>query len=484
MGKNFLKIGFIYSIGQILSKAVTFLLMPLYTKSLGIDVYGQLALVDSVLSFVIPFVILGVYAGFTRFYQDYDDEKKIVLKNTAINFAFIMSLFDIILVLIIGPILAPKILKISNSYYILVLIVVRAILMQLIVLYLREYDLKYEAKITVIINLINMIASVVLTIIFIVVLKRGIPGIYEAYNIVNFVILIYLIIINKKNYSLSLDFNMLKKMLRFSCGFLPSCLAATVLNLSDRYFLEGYKGFATTGIYSIGYKFGMLIDPVFIGPFNQLFTPLKFNIWQDKDAKEKFKELFNKYHFIGCFFIISIGVFTKFILNIFGMKEYIFANRIVPLIIVSYFIYGKAAFYSLGIEINNKTYLESIVMGTGGILNIVLNIVLIPKYGMYGASIATIVSYIVMNLLYRLIGRKYYYVKYDYIITIKSYISTLVSYTFYFIMTLKFIGIIADLIFAIMAVIIYLILSILLNVISLNEVIDYILLLKKKVLKR
>lgn len=483
MGKSFLKIGFIYSIGQIFSKAVTFLLIPLYTKKLGIEAYGQLALVDALMSFIIPFVIVGVYSGYTRFYQDYEEKDKSLLKNTAINFALIMSVFDIILVLILGKVIAPKILNMPNSHYILILIVVRAILMQLIVLYLREYEIKYEPRISVTINLVNMIASVLLTIFFVVKLKRGIEGIYEAYNIVNVVILIYLMFINRKDYKLILDFQMLKKMLKFSCGFLPSCVAATVLNLSDRYFLEGYKGFSTTGIYSIGYKFGMLIEPIFVGPFNQLFTPLKFNIWKDKDAHDKFRDMFNKYHLIGCFFILSISVFTKFILNLFGMQEYIIAYQIVPLIILSYFIYGKAPFYSLGIEIKNKTYLDSIVMGTGGITNIILNLILIPRYGIYGASIATIISYILMNLLYKILGRKFYFVKYDKIVMIKVYSITGILYLLYSIITMKYNNILLELITATACIILYIVLCILLKVISFDEVKKYVNFIKNKLLK-
>ena len=70
MGNNFLKIGIWYSIGQLLIKGVAFLLIPLYSRYLGTEVYGQLALVDIVYNFIGMFIIFSIYSGYIRFYGE------------------------------------------------------------------------------------------------------------------------------------------------------------------------------------------------------------------------------------------------------------------------------------------------------------------------------------------------------------------------------------------------------------------------------
>lgn len=484
MGKSFLKIGLIYSIGQIFSKAAAFLLLPIYTKSLGMEVYGQLALVDTFFDFILGFIMLSIFAGYTRYYQEYDEEGKKVLKNTAINFAIIISTIDLLVVISIGKKIAPYILEIPNANYILLLIVIRGILNQLTALLLREYDLKYEPKVTVMVNLFNMIVSMGLAIFLVVKLDRGIAGIYEAYTLVYSVTTIILFLKNIRDYKIELSKPMLKQMLQFSCGMLPSCMAATILNMSDRYFLKGYKSFEATGIYSVGYKFGMLIDPVFVGPFNQLFTPLKFETWKKKNASEIFNDMFNKYHLIGGFFLISISVFTKFALILFNMNDYLVAFKIVPFIILSYFIYGKAAFYSLGIQVKNKTYLDGVVMMSGGVLNIILNILLIPKIGMYGAAIATVISYSVMNILYFHIGKKLYCINYNSKVPIKVYLIIAIIYSIYYIFSINNKNLIIELMLGILSITAYIFLALIFKLLTKKELINYILAIKNKIIKK
>ncbi|RUR35233.1 hypothetical protein ELS18_13805 [Clostridium perfringens] len=483
MRKNFFKIGIIYSIGQIFSKAAAFLLIPIYTKSLGIEMYGQLALVDTLFDFILGFVIISIYSGYTRYYQEYDLKNKKVLKNTAINFAIIMAIFDISIVLMLGDKISSIILQIPNARYILILIVFRALLNQIIALLLREYDLKYEPRVTVITNLLNMILSMILAILFVVKFKRGVSGIYEAYVIVYAISAIILFLVNIPNYRLELNKVMLRQMLQFSSGMLPSCMASTVLNMSDRYFLKDYRSFEATGIYSIGYKFGMLIDPIFVGPFNQLFTPLKFDSWKKKNAHEIFNYMFDKYNLIGGFFIISISVFTKFILILFGMNEYLVAFKIVPFIILSYFIYGKAAFYSLGIQVKNKTYLDGFVMMIGGILNIILNMILIPKMGMYGAAIATIISYSIMNILYTNIGKKLYHIKYSLKTSIKVYSIVIIIFSIYYFLSLNNENLLFEFVIATIMVLLYILLSLLIKLVTIEELKMYIIAIIKKIKK-
>lgn len=318
---SFIKIGFIYAVGQVLSKALSFILLPIYTRQLGTVGYGQLALADTVLDFIGAFTILGVYSGYYRFYREYDEKDRRKLKNTAINFALILSVFDILLVVLIGQPVAKLIFKFDNNYEILILIIIRSILTQLVTMLMCDYTLNYKATIAVTTNLVNLILNLGFSIFFVVYLKQNIVGVYKGYIYSNFIIFIYLFYKNLKYYRLEFDMSMLKNMLTFSGGLILGNISSTILTLSDRYFLAGYKTYSETGVYSIGYKFGMLIDPLFISPFKSVFTPYKFQIWKNEDAQEKFNDMFNKYHFYGLFILLAISLYSKFIISIFTTKN-------------------------------------------------------------------------------------------------------------------------------------------------------------------
>jgi len=478
---KFARIGIIYAIGQVLAKGISFILLPIYIKELGIIGFGQLSLVDAVFDFIGPFTIIGIYSGYIRFYTEYKENQQAKLKNTALNFALIMSASNITLALAFGGVVSKFIFNFDNSHYILILIVGRSIISQLVILLMCDYSLNYKAGINVTLNTVNLFLNLVFTLLLVVFMKRGIAGIYEGYVLSNLIMLIYLVVINHSEYKLEIDIKMLKNMLKFSGGLIPSSIASTILTLSDRYFLKGYRSLAETGIYSLGYKFGMLIEPLFVSPFKQIFTPYKFSIWKDSDAEEKFNAMYLKYHIIGCFIMLGICIYSKAIIILLSTKDSIVAYKLVPLIVLSYFLYGKSSFYCLGIQIKNKTYYDGFIMLFSGIINIILNIILVPKFGMYGAALATAISYIIMNYVYIRFSLPLYPVKYKIKNVLKIYSITLSLYSIYYVVSIFNIPILLEMIVGAFILTAYIYCSVYLKLITIDELRGYAQDIKKRV---
>lgn len=479
---NFAKLGIIYAIGQVLSKVISFILLPIYVKTLGLGGIGQLAVVDAVLDFISSFTIITIFSGYIRFYREYKESYRTTLKNTALNFALAMSVFDIILILITGSFISKYIFQIENSYYILILVVIRSILVQLVILLMSDYNLDYKADKVVKLNLTNLILNFGFTIILVVLMKRGISGIYEGFILSNLIVFTYLFFIWRVKYRFEIDIKMLKNMLIFSGGTVPSCIASTILTLSDRYFLKGYRNLSETGIYSIGYKFGMLIGPLFVDPFSQIFTPYKFSIWKEEGCEKKFNIMFLNYHIIGCFIMLGICVYCKPMILLLAGKDSIAAYKIAPLIVTAYFFYGKSCFYCLGIEIKNKTYLEGIIMLLAGAINLILNIILIPKFGMYGAALSTIVSYIAMNFIYVRFSLRLFHVRYKRKNEFKLCVITLILYLIYYIVSILNIHILFEMVLGFGILCLYIIYCMYIKLITIDEMKKYtdIILLKIK----
>ena len=94
--------------------------------------------------------------------------------------------------------------------------------------------------------------------------------------------------------------------------------------------------------------------------------------------------------------------------------------------------------------LKNKTYIDSFIIMVGGVTNIILNIFWIKKYGMYGAAVSTIVSYIVMSILYIFISQRLYYVKFNFLKMLKIIFLGIISYFIYFIISIQNINIIFE----------------------------------------
>ena len=470
MKKNYTNITIIYMFGQILTKAAGFLLIPLYTSNLGQSGYGMLSLVDMIYGVIGVFIICSINSGYIRFYSKYNDEDRVILKNTVLNFSLICATSIFFINFFITPLYSNKLFNIEYSSILVHLIFLRAIFEQFSYQIIINYSLEYRAKEFTILEFIKFIMSTLIIIFNVSIFNMGIHGIYLGYVIVNIIIFIYLSIINRKEYKFQMNLNMLKECIKFSCGYIPSNLSGIVLTLADRYILNMFMGLNITGIYSLAYKIGMLIEPLYVTPFTKTFTPYKYKVFEESKAEEKLNKWFLNYNLIGISIVFFISINSKFIISIISDETFISAYKIVPLILISYFLFGKLQFFRLGIQIKNKTYYDGFIMVLCGVINLILNFITIPKFNMYGAAISTVISYIIMNILQYYFSKKLVNIKYIYNDNIiKMYIiSTILLVINYYIVN-NVNNIIYMLIINILTILLWIFAIIVLNIVDINH---------------
>ncbi len=433
--RSFLGIGIIYVIGEVLLQGLTFFLLPLYTRHLSSMEYGQMTWATTISGFVGFFSVLCIYMGYQRFYKEYDRPSIQKLRNTAFTFSIVVGSGFLFATLGLGKWLAEPVLGFDGAYEVFIYMILGNLLSQLGSLFIADYYLEYKALPTVVLNVARLILMVSMTAFFVIVRQEGVAGVFKGQFASHLVLMGYFLAINRKTLRLEIEKKMLWKMLTFSIGLLLLQLASNMMTLSDRYFLIKYRSFEETGIYSIGYRIGMLITPLFAGPFKSIFIPYKYEIWQDEDAQEKFNNMYFQYHLIGGFVLLAVAVYARLLIYLFTTQEYLSAYRIVPLILLSYFIYGKSGFFNLGFELKNKTYYGSAVMAVGGGINILLNFLLIPRLGMTGASIAALLSFAAVNQIYRKAAMALYPVRYDFEKTARIYGILFLLYGAYYIVS-------------------------------------------------
>ncbi len=434
MKENFFKIGILYTIGQLLIKGLAFLLIPLYSKYLGAEIYGQLALVDIVYNFLGMFIIFSVYSGYIRFYSEDINNDGFA---TVFNFSLISILIQGIIIIGFGKYFSKFLLQMDNSYLILVLIFIRGSLEQIISLLEAIYSMKYQVKKIIVLRFLITLVTLITILYLVIVKKETIIGIYKGYILGNFLFLFYILYDNKKRIKFTFNGVFLKKCLNFSTGLLLGNVSYLILAMIDRFFLKEYQSFTEVGVYSMGYKFASLIEIFFIASFKKVFTPFKFQEYKNENFECKLNKFFDYYNIIGIVIFLLISINIKLVLYLFTSKEFLGAYLITPVITLSYLLYGQVEFYTFGIYIKNKTYLDSLTITIGGIINIILNILWVRKYGMYGAAFSTIISYIIMSIVYVFISNRLYYLKFNFSKMMKLFTSGIVIYLLYLMISVQ-----------------------------------------------
>jgi len=411
--KFLLKHSSIYGIGSVMSQVVGFLLLPLYTRYLTPTDYGVLSLINITISLIGIVIGLNISSGMSRFYFEYNDERKNLLVSTI----YIVSFFLILLFLsslyfIITPLsnLVFKTDVYSNHFLIALLALAAGIVLDIGLVYLRIQAKSFTyMKIT----LARLLLNIGLNVYFIVFLETGVFGIFYSMLIekviFSFILTIPILIKTKLYFSLFLA----KEIIHYTFPLIFSNILRVFINESDKYFINYFFSPIETGLYSISQKISTSVHILITSPFLQSYTPRRFEIMKEDNAKETYAMVLNYYLFIIGTFGLLISMFSPEIIMLMTTKEYYSAKLYIPLLILSMMIFGMKYHFQIGILIHKKTkYLLYINFFTGAI-NLILNFVLISKYGLWGAIIAINISYLITTVMNYMVSQKLYKINFN-----------------------------------------------------------------------
>jgi len=158
----------------------------------------------------------------------------------------------------------------------------------------------------------------------------------------------------------------------------------------------------------------------------------------EKNAKDIFSKVFTYFALAGSFVLVFISLFISDIIkiNIFGHSiigsAYWGGLNIVPIILLGYLFYGFYFVFTAGIFIKEKSiYIPFIALG-GALINIVSNFILIPIYGMIGAALSTLASYLFMAAALLIVTQKFYKIKYEFLRVGKIFFGIFIIAVFYY----------------------------------------------------
>jgi O-antigen/teichoic acid export membrane protein len=218
-------------------------------------------------------------------------------------------------------------------------------------------------------------------------------------------------IFSARHFSLEFSGGVLKDMLKFSVPLLPALFAVWVIDFSDRYFLTRMSTLEQVGIYSVGARISSMII-LFSTSFQMAWGPYALSIQHEADAKNRYSRGLLLFLCAALTAATAITVFAGPILAILTRPEYYAAEKVIGLLTLGTVAYGAYLIVNIGLLISKKTVLTSVAMSIGAVLNIILNFLLIPRFGIMGAAAATLAAYIAALALLYVFAQKHYPIDY------------------------------------------------------------------------
>ena len=409
----------VYGVSTIIGRFLAFLLFPIYTNVFTPDEFGTYTLVYAYLAFLNVVYVYGMDAAFMKYTSLAEGEEKKETFSTPYIFVTITSiLFSFLFYIFLNPISASINLPIQFSYLLFYVIFI-LFFDNLALIPFNSLRLERKTQKFAAIKVINILINLSLNLILILIYDFGIEAIFISNLVASIFSFLALLpeILNKLK--IQIDLEILKKMLKFGLPYLAAAFASVMVQIIDVPIVESLTDTATLGIYRANYKLGIFMM-LFVQMFLFAWQPFFLENAKEKNAKEIFAKVLTVFLVIASSIWVLLSLFIEDIVTITIMgrtllgEQFLSGLPIIPIILLAYLFNGLYMNFIAGIYIEEKTKYFPLITGLGAIVNVLVNLTLIPSLGIMGAAWATLAGYIVMAGSLFIVSQRFYKINYEY----------------------------------------------------------------------
>lgn len=407
----------VYGSGYITMAAVSFLLVPIYTRELSPSGYGLLGLMLVLYGLMTQVYDFGFTNAVGRFFFDSSETESreaalARMRATGLTFLFgYGALLTAILLLFAST--WSAILTGSDSHADLVRIVALTLYAEaLVIVPLTLIRMQERSRLFVTITMARFAVTLSLSILFVVVLDLDVQGALLANAASALAVLVVLLPDYRFVFKARASVSLLREMLSFGVPFFPVLLSAWVIEAADRYLIGLYRSHAEVGYYVLGYKVAQVIQ-IAVAAFSMGWAPLRYRIYGQPDAPQTYRRLTSYYALAATTLTVGVALFARAVVDVVAPGSYTAAAVIVPMIAASYALNGLYVLTVTGMGVAKHTKPMLWIVGVAALANIGLNIILIPEWGITAAAWTTVLGNVMMAAGGWFYSQRVYPIPYD-----------------------------------------------------------------------
>jgi O-antigen/teichoic acid export membrane protein len=386
----------VYLIGAAMIGLGSFILVPLYTRRLAPAEFAVYALVDINVLILVTVTQLGLGVSYLKWFSETDASKRGTLLGSMLMTGALAALAggSLLTIAIASP-LGEHWLQSSDRRFAWTLLPI-VILENLQGLLLTDLRARRRAGAFSSIAGVRLLAIVGAILWFIVLRGQGIDGILCLRSV-------------KLRFSSSTAL----QMIRYGLPLVWCALIAMVLDASGRYFLTHYSTLEQVGFYGIAIKVANVFHMLITRPFGVAWGGLMFQIVKWQNARLVYSKILSYVWVISLSGAFILALFTPTLFAIFATPAYLPATAVFPLLLLVRAVSTMEYPTAIGIYLSERTKWFTPIYLVGLGVNLLANYVLIPRYGMFGASWSWLLAWIVIVCLMAWVGERYYSLDYD-----------------------------------------------------------------------
>jgi O-antigen/teichoic acid export membrane protein len=409
----FIKQSIVYSLGGLTLSLVGIFMVPLYTRVFTPDDYGVIYLIQITITFLTVLLMLGLDNANARYYMDSKDERdRNITASTTLFFVLTVVLACCLIFIGFSKEISQLIFKtgIYNKYLIIAAAAVPFGLCTTLCINLLRFNFRPVSY--AVLSAAQLLVNVSLIILLVVQFKWGIIGVFTATLVSAVLFFAINLLITRQYFSFTFSKKRLVELLRYGIPLIPYGITVYLIQNSARYFLSYFSTLDEVGLYSLGLQLTSILAIFFIGT-GLAWGPLIYSTYKEDNIKAVYSKLTNYFIAAALLLVIGLSLFSREILAVFTTPQYYGAYIVVPFLALYFTFFYIGLRMSFGINIAMKTFHFTWISVLTAAINIGLNFLLVPPYGMLGAAIAALACSIVWCVLLVIISQRYYQVDYN-----------------------------------------------------------------------
>jgi O-antigen/teichoic acid export membrane protein len=390
--------GAAYTAASILSKLIAVALLPLYTRYLTPADYGAAEVMFAAVVSASIFVRFGAIEALLRFYYREDEDPDRVVATSFAALFWLSTAAALIVLPFAGPISEALLNRPAAG---LARISIGGLWVLTMVEYLLTlFRLEERARAYFLTTLVNVLAAIGLTVVLVVGAGEGARGLLLGSYASGAAVALALIAIHRRRLSLRVEVPLLRRLARFGVPTMPAELSLYLLNFVDRIVIVRSAGLAEAGLYSLAVKFAQGVN-VLVRGFQLAWPPLAYSIREDGEARRAYAAIVT-WFVAGCAFVVAgMWLFSRWIVRALAAPRFFDSYEAIGLVATGVTLYALYMVLVVILGRTGRTELNLPATVAALVVNVALNLLLVPPLGIVGAGLALVASYlVVVGLMY------------------------------------------------------------------------------------
>jgi O-antigen/teichoic acid export membrane protein len=384
----------IYGLGGVSSRVVAVFLLPVYTRYLEPSDLGAVGVLIALSAVLVTILRGGISSAFFRFYFDSrEPERRRVVLRTSFWYTMAAATAGLAAGLLLAEPIADWLVDGRTN-------LVRAAFVglwaqmnyeQLTALFrVEERSLAFLAA-----SLTNIAVTVTATVLLVVVWEQGALGVIVGNFTGTLAVYLALLGYRREQLGLSFDRPLLRDMQRFGLPLVPSALALIAINFGDRFFLARLADLTEVGLYEIGVRIASAMV-LLLTAFRTAWPAFAYSLEDDDEARRTYAFVLTYLVLIASWLALTLGLLAPWLVRLLTQPDfYEGADVVAPLAFASALFAGYVV-VSIGVGRARRTGMNWAITGAAALVNVALNLILVPEYGMEGSAAATVASFAVL----------------------------------------------------------------------------------------